>query len=281
MTYKTLLLVLDDRPGEESRTALAIDLAKRYDAHLVGLALVAEPVYPSMVTVELPVGLLESRQQDLEARADKMLARFAAATEAAGLSSVEQRKLVNQYEDVAGAAAMQARHADLTIIGQADVEKDDALVVEIPERVVLDSGRPVLVVPYAGHFEGLGKRAMVAWNASREAARALSAALPLLQVMDEVEVVSINPRRGTHAHGDMPGVDITTVLARQGVRAEVEVLQGDSGSAGEMLLSRAADRSTDLIVMGAYGHSRLREMVLGGATRQMFGSMTVPTLMCH
>lgn len=281
MAYKTLLLVLDDRPGEESRTAMAIDLAKRFDAHLVGLALVAEPVYPSMVTVELPVGLLESRQQDLEARADKMLAGFAAATEAAGLSSVEQRKLVNQYEDVAGAAAMQARHADLTIIGQADVEKDDALVVEIPERVVLDSGRPVMVVPYAGRFEGLGKRALVAWNASREAARALAASLPLLQTMDEVEVVSINPRRGTHAHGDMPGVDIATVLARHGVRAEVEVLQGDSGSAGETLLSRAADRSSDLIVMGAYGHSRLREMVLGGATRQMFSSMTVPTVMCH
>jgi nucleotide-binding universal stress UspA family protein len=166
------------------------------------------------------------------------------------------------------------------ILGQAVAEEED-VPAGFAEHVVLAAGRPVLMIPYAGQPAALGERVLVAWNASRESTRALTDALPLLQRAAQVDVLTVNARPGRDGHGEMPGADIALYLARHGVSANVHPTHGEDIGVGEWLLSRAADLGTDLIVMGAYGHSRLREMVLGGATRTILQSMTVPVLMSH
>jgi len=145
--------------------------------------------------------------------------------------------------------------------------------------LALGVGRPVLIVPRYGTFETVGERVLVAWNGSREATRAVHDALPLLKLASSVTVLSIDPEHDT---GDrIPGADIALHLARHGVAAEGMSTVGLDISVGDLLLSRAADLGADLIVMGAYGHSRVRELVLGGATRHILQHMTVPVLMSH
>jgi nucleotide-binding universal stress UspA family protein len=137
------------------------------------------------------------------------------------------------------------------------------------------------VVPYIGGSDIIGRRALVAWNASREAARALNDAIPLLEDAENVTVLSVNPKRGIRGEGDLPAADIALHLARHGMKAEASYVVAEDIGVGDALLSRAADLGSDLIVMGGYGHSRLREIVLGGATRTVLRHMTVPVLLSH
>ena len=147
--------------------------------------------------------------------------------------------------------------------------------------MTLVSGRPILVVPNVGNFADLGRRVVIGWNASREAARAVNDAMPLLTAAETVTVLTIDPREGPRAHGELPGADISLHLARHGVKAEIERTASADLPVGEVLLSRVADLGADLLVMGAYGHSRARELLLGGATRSLLRSMTLPVLMSH
>ena len=151
----------------------------------------------------------------------------------------------------------------------------------ILEATLFSSGRPVLAIPYAGRFETLGRRVLVGWNASREASRAVNDALPLLAGASSVVVTAVNPRRGLDGHGEEPGADIALHLARHGLKVEVEHTVAPEIEAGELLLNRAAELSSDLLVVGAYGHSRLRETILGGVTRTLLKQMTVPVLLSH
>ncbi|MBV8576692.1 MAG: universal stress protein, partial [Acetobacteraceae bacterium] len=178
--------------------------------------------------------------------------------------------------------ALHARYADLAILGQLDPDRvETELIRPRPEQVALASGCPVLIVPYAGHFDKLGRRVLIAWSATREAARAVKDAMPFLTSAELVTVLTIDPREGPHGHGELPGADIALHLARHGVKAQIERTVSAGVPVGEALLSRAADLGVDLIVMGAYGHSRAREVLLGGATRSVLRSMTVPVLMSH
>ena len=147
--------------------------------------------------------------------------------------------------------------------------------------MVLSSGRPTLVVPYIGPTRTLAQSVTVAWDAGREAARAVNDALPFLERAQAVTVMVVNPRPGIGSHGEEPGADIALHLARHGIKVEAQHLEVRDMSVADAILSRAADQSIDLLVMGAYGHSRFREWVLGGATRQIFAQMTVPVLMSH
>jgi nucleotide-binding universal stress UspA family protein len=144
---------------------------------------------------------------------------------------------------------------------------------------VLAAGRPVVILPSVGTFATLGRRILVAWNPSREATRAVTDAIPLLRLADLVHVMAVNPK--ATEHGTVAGADIGLYLARHGVRVEIKTDHGAEIDVGNELLSRAADLDADLIVMGGYGHSRLKEWVLGGATRTILESMTVPVLMSH
>jgi nucleotide-binding universal stress UspA family protein len=149
--------------------------------------------------------------------------------------------------------------------------------------VILGVGRPVLVIPHSGEFPVIGERVLVAWDASRLATRAVNDALPLLESAREVVVMAVNPRteEGERGHGEIPSADICLHLARHGVRAEAQHLYADDLGVGPLLLSRAIDEGIDLIVCGAYGHARWREIVLGGVTRHLLEHMTIPVLMSH
>jgi len=165
------------------------------------------------------------------------------------------------------------------VVGQTDPSDGSGVLPDFPHQLVLTVGRPVLLVPYAGRFETLGRRILLAWNAGREATRATTDAIPFLRDAEEVNVVAVNP--AGRQHGEVPGADIGLYLARHGVRVKVSNVQATEIDVGNQLLSSAADLSSDLIVMGAYGHSRFAELVLGGVTRTMLESMTVPVLMTH
>ena len=177
--------------------------------------------------------------------------------------------------------SIRARYFDLTIVGQGD--PDDDLFMgdhEMPDRLILNSGRPVLIIPYIGAGNTINQNVMVAWDAGQQASRAVHDALPVLKAADNVTVMVINPKGGDQGTGDLPGADIAEHLSRHGVNAEADHVISDLDP-GDMLLSRAADKSIDLLVMGTYGHARWTELILGGVTSHIFKHMTVPVLTSH
>jgi nucleotide-binding universal stress UspA family protein len=256
-------------------------LAERFAAHLVGLYPLPVPEVPHHLSYYDPAVLnpffLDLRQQ-AQAASDAEREAFEHAASLRGLSA-EWRVVAEGAE---ADAALHARYVDLTILGQLDPDRSDVeLIRPRPEQVTLASGRPILVVPYAGQFKTVGHRVLIGWNASREATRAVNDAMPLLMAADIVTVLTIDAREGPDAHGELPGADISLHLARHGVKAEIERTVSAGIAPGEVLLSRAADLGADLMGIGAYGHSRVRELLLGGATRSILQSMTLPVLMSH
>jgi nucleotide-binding universal stress UspA family protein len=277
MSYKTILVHLDDRPRCVERLGVAFALAADFDAHLVGLYAPGVPRIPSYALAEAGPALrelVEKRRADAARQAER---QFREAAARHGGARVEWRA---SEADAASAVRLSARYADLVVAGQPEAQ-DEGDLRGLADELALAAGRPVLFVPYAGHFTAVGKRVMVAWDAGREAARAVSDALPFLQRAAAVEVVAFDPERARRNHGEAPGADIGLFLARHGVKVSVARQSGAGFDVGAQILSRAADASSDLIVMGAYGHARVRELVLGGVTRTLLEAMTVPVLMSH
>jgi nucleotide-binding universal stress UspA family protein len=278
MAYKNLLVHIDDSKVCAARLEAAIALARAHDSHLTGLYIAADPLLPGNLGAEVPAKFLDALQAQLAERIEAARTGFTAAVERAGLTA-DCRTTHCSSSRVAEVIALHARYADLVVLGQPEPEGQREVDAQVPENVVLAAGRPALVVPYIGAGESFGARVMVAWDGGREAARAVNDALPLLERADSVVVLVINPRRGEH--GEQPGADIALHLARHGISVEAQHLEAEDLSVGDALLSRLADQDIDLLVMGAYGHSRLRELVLGGVTRQIFQQMTVPVFMSH
>jgi nucleotide-binding universal stress UspA family protein len=291
--FKDLLVVVDDSKSCDTRLDVAVQVASRFGGHLTGLFLNQPLMIPAYIQAELASGMtggmpaiipgqasgemfkLESQtQREAASRAQKL---FRSRAEVPGITT-EWRE---RDGDLLEVAVLHARYADLTVVGQADPATKGGSVRVLPEHLLLGVGRPILVVPYAGTFKTVGERVLVAWNASRAATRAVNDALPMLKKAKQVTVLSINPRGGVSGEGDVPGGDLALHLSRHGVKAEAAWLKASDVEVGGMLLSRASDFQADLIVMGGYGHSRLREIVLGGATREILQTMTVPTLMSH
>lgn len=279
MSYKTLLVHVDQSPRSAVRTTLAAQLAKAHGAHLVGAATtgISRFVFSQgAFNPEDPV--FAHHLEHLRQYARGALGTFEPVAARLGVEPVETR-LVD--DDAAGGIALHARYADLTIIGQFDpTTAVPGLMPNFVETVVLNSGRPVLVVPYAGQASGNFRRPLVAWDGGIPASRAIAGALPLLCQAGTTDVVIFNPHADADAHGDEPGADLALYLARHGIQVNVTE-RTVTGATGEALLSIAADLGSDLIVMGAYGHTRFREVVLGGVTRTVLQSMTVPVLMAH
>ncbi len=281
MSYKDLLVVLDSASDTRGRIELAAALAEKSAAHLVALYPIPSPDLPRRAgyadLAALEPVYREWRERALE-QAESVREIFENAAKRHGISQ-EWRGVAEGRE---ADPALHARYADLAILGQRNPDSDEmAMIRPHPERVTLASGRPILVIPYAGSFDRIGGCVLVAWNASREAARAVADAMPILAAADSVTVMSVDPRGGDEGDGDLPGADIAVHLARHGVKARIERTVSADVPIGEVLLSRAADLGADLLVMGAYGHSRMRELLLGGATRSILASMTIPVLMSH
>ena len=280
MSYKDLLVVLGSDAASRGRMALAAALSERFAAHLVGLYPFPVPDIPRTLGYYNP-SLFDPIFRELREKAQEVCDREREAFEhAASLRGLSAEWRVT--EGLEADPAVHARYVDLTILGQLDPDGGDTeLIRPRPELVALASGRPILAVPYAGQFETVGRRVLIGWNATREATRAVNDAMPLLAGADVVTVLTIDAREGPDAHGELPGADISLHLARHGVKATIERTVSAGVPAGEVLLSRAADLGADLLVIGAYGHSRMRELLLGGATRSILQSMTVPVLMSH
>jgi nucleotide-binding universal stress UspA family protein len=284
MSFKDILVTLDAAPPARGRIELAAALAKRCKAHLVGLHIstAAEAQSQRGYFNSFDQTLLEplyrdfAEQMQLEAEASRTL--FKEAVSRHGVSA-EWRQAAGQPSRI---AALHGRYADLLVLGQLD--PDDIrgpLLRPLPEQVALAIGRPVLVVPYVGSWDQIGRRVLVGWDASREATRAVNDAMPLLETAETVTVLTIDPVGDATRHGEVPGADIALHLARHGIKATVEATVSGDISAGNVLLSRASDLAADLLVIGAYGHSRVRELVLGRTTRTILESMTLPVLMAH
>ena len=280
MTYRSLLVLLDHDPLCAARTQVAITLAQRLDCHLVGLA-------PTGL-VELPVSLRAAASMaefatlawdSLREQAGQSVALFEEQCRAAGLRSFEA---VIDEADKAPSLVRHAHCSDLSVLTQTDPSAiGHRMAQELVEQVVLYSARPTLLLPYAGRVDRIGGNAMVAWDDSRESARAVSDALPLLRLATRVEVISWTDAASAEATALQGRLQaLQQWLAWQGVSAELSI-ETTGNSIADAMLSRAADLSTDLIVMGAYGHSRWTERMLGGATRGLLASMTVPVLMSH
>ncbi len=264
-------LATDDR--RDVAADYAISLAGAFEAHMAGVAFALEPITSASVVDGIPLTFIE------EEAANSVCQAFDQAATNAGLA-VETRVMPAGLDMAAGEFARLAMRFDLAVLGQADPDRPgpEALMIE---ATLLDSGRPLVVVPFI-HKEPLRlDRVVVAWNESRPAARAMGDALPFLRRAKEVRVVIVTGERGKDENDTLEGADIGQHLARHGVRVEVDRVAAGGLDVADVLLSYAADAAADFMVMGGYGHSRLREFVLGGATRGILRSMTVPVLMSH
>jgi len=275
--YKSILVHYDAGKTAPARLQVAFELAALSGAHVAALYAVSAVPEPSYGYEGAQI--VREAQQRLRAEMrDAARRSYDETVRRAGFERAEWRET---GADALGAVALHARYADLVVIGQQPPELPGGVDRQFERSLPLASGRPVLIVPQAMERRPLCRHVLVAWNASREAARAVSDALPLLRRASHVHVLVLSPEISTAAHGEEPGADIALFLARHGVKLTVSRYEAVGIDAGNLLLSRAFDLSSDLIVMGAWGHSRLRELVLGGVTRTLLESMTVPVLMAH
>ena len=255
----------------------AISVADAFGAHVLGLAYSYDPIIPGMVMGGIPPQFIDSQRAESDQKARTAVSRFEASAKRAGVSA-ETRTLNSSVSGAGDSFGRLARRFDLVVVGQA--ESDQSMPDEVlDEAALFESGRPVIFVPYI-QKEGLKlDRVMICWDGSRAATRAIADSLPLLQKAKQAEIVMIADKadKGT----ELAGVDLGQHLARHGLKVDVKRLTSPDIDVASTVLSYAADSSADMIVMGGYGHSRLREFVLGGVTKSILDTMTVPVLMSH
>ena len=278
MSYKTILVHLNDKRRAEAVLGPAIHLARRYNAHLIGMHVYASMPAPP-VAMAYGAQVLGSVMAAERKEADSIAAAFAAAT-ANQPFVAEWRSLKVPHVDLASVVMDHGRAADLIVAGQTDPDWDLSPLMDFPERLALESGRPVLVVPYAGRFGEIGRNVVIAWKPGRESARAVFDALPILEAAEKVHILEVK-QQGGKTDALAPDTTLAAALGRHGIKPSVRTSVAADISVGDDILSRLSDLDADLLVMGAYGHSRMREFVFGGATRHISRHMTVPTLFSH
>lgn len=279
MAYRTILVHIANPAGAKALLAAGLQIARAHDAHLIGLFVF--PAHRITPPVPLPFGA------DIAAKIRKTIDDDVAAARKAfddacqGQPVVtEWRSITTERRDACEVVLEHARAADLVIAAQADPSWDLSPMMEFPDRLAIECGRPVLVIPAGGHFGPMPKSIVVAWNNRREAARALADALPLLARAESVAVVTVEEGEAAR-EGKLPDTEIGAALGRHGIKAELSSIGRGSGSVGEAIRTFAAVNGADLLVMGAYGQSRFREFAFGGATRHMLRDMSLPVLFSH
>ena len=283
MAYKTILVHFNDERRLPYLLDAALTMARSSSAHLIGLA-----VLPPMIiipdTEAGPGTVIDAHRIAYQEQMDRMRTAFENVKREPGLTT-EWRALdgqdVNPFGDVAMVVLDHARSADLVIAGQANPQWALSSYLDVAEQLILESGRPVLVMPKGGSVRSIGKRILVAWDGRREAARAAFDALPMLKAADLVNVCCVDPA-ADETGSDVPTVsEICTALARHGVKCEaMPPIRAERG-VGSALLATADKQRADMLVMGCYGHSRLREYIMGGASHYVLSHMHVPVLMSH
>lgn len=269
MNLKDILVHIDNRPTCKSRLQVAIQLARRQDSRLTGLYVIPAPYFASHHIDPLEKAAAAKKQ-------------FEQAVTAAGLE-MEWICIDSKATglDLPNALNLHGHYRDLLVVSQTDYEITDRTIPpELPEKAVLGSGRPVLVVPYAGDFDKFGKRVMLAWRGGPESSRALHDSMPLLRKADLVQVLTIQGQHGDEAY-ELHDADICDHLARYQLPLACEKHVTGNLSVGDMLLNRCADAGIDLLVVGAFAQSRRGHQTLGEVGRYLLKYMTVPVLMSH
>ena len=274
---KDIVLPLQFSDHRDAAADFALSVSVAFNAHIAAIGFAYEPVLPALdMGNGIPLDVIDAEREDNKKAAAETISRFEKSARLGGVTS-ESRVIEASFAGAGHAFGEIARSFDLSVVGQSDPKamSNDLII----EGALFDSGRPVLVVPYIQSAGLKLDRVTVCWDGSRNAARAVNDAMPLLSRAKAIDVVTVI--------GEKDKVDalqnaaIAQHLSRHGLSVELRMIAVGNLDVANAVLSDAADRGTDLIVMGGYGHSRLREFVLGGATRGILGTMTVPTLMSH
>ncbi len=279
MQYKNILVYLDDGVSNDQRIKTALAMATAHDARLTGVALNAAPPVSAMIRLGISGAndlLAKSREQ-----AEHICQSFAQEAEDAGVR--HETRLIECKEGRAPQKlAHLARNFDLAMLRQANPDRPNAdLVLEVAEEVLFSSGRPVFFMPYIGAHKIPCERAVVAWDGSAASTRAVHDALPLMEHMKEVVILVVDADRQERTNGEEPGDDLSRHLSEHGINNKVERLLSGGAPTSTIILNALSDEGADILVMGGYGTSKLREVVLGGVTRTMLNTMTVPVFMSH
>jgi nucleotide-binding universal stress UspA family protein len=277
LSYKTILVHVEEsgNAGERIKLAAAVAMAER--AHLIGIATTGASryIHRNRILAELDPNF-QTHLDFLRQRANRGLAKFDAAVQRLGLDSVEKH-LVD--DEAGGGVCLQARYCDLVVIGQHNPNDLASVVLpDFPQYVVINSGRPVLIVPHAGRFDTIGQHVMIAWDASMPAAHAVTGALPLLRRAQRVTVALIDAAPAA-ADAPPPGSELCQYLQRHGVKASLLQRAAGVQGIGAALLALTSECASDLMVMGCHGHLRFREIMLGGVSSDVLRAMAVPVLM--
>lgn len=273
---KDIVVNLGGPAGQDFAADFALSIAQTFNAHLAGIAFVYDAVIPDAALGGVPVQLIEEQREEYTRAARSAVERFEENARSVG-ASVSSRTVEASAGGAATAFAGIARRFDLSVVGQAQREQGAAEDLMI-EAALFETGRPVMVVPYIQRNKLALERVLVCWDGSRTAARAIGDAIPFLKRAKAVEVVMVEEPRKEE---DVSGTHMAQHLTRHGIAAALKRLVQGNIRIDSVVLSYAADVGADLIVMGGYGHSRFREFILGGMTRGILSSMTVPVLMSH
>ena len=273
---KDVVVNLSGRAPLDFAADYATSIAATFGAHVTGIAFLYEPVIPDGTLGGVPVDLIELQREENSKIARDSIGRFEAGVKKAGVAS-ETRQLDATFGGAATLFAQIARRFDISVVGQAQREQGatDELIIE---GALFESGRPVIVVPYIQKSGLTLERVLACWDGGRTAARAIADAMPFLERAKAVDLVIVAEER---KNDEITGVRMSEHLTRHGVAVSVKRIAKGDLAVQDVILSYAADSGADFMVMGGHGHSRLREFILGGVTRGILNSMTVPVLMSH
>ena len=280
MSFMSLLVFADDSEASIPRLDTAIAMAERLGAQLSSCALVEQPAYYYGVGTEVAADVyiedVERAKAIAQGVADAAKAHLAKSGHDGGV-----RWATGTPVAISEIAARNARYADLSLIGQPYDSVQETVLTKVFEGVLLDSGRPAVMVPKGWSGGSFGNRVMIAWTPCKEAARAVADAMPFIEAAESVHVAMVDPATGADAHGEEPGADLAALLAHHRVPVTVDALPSAGNSVADRLLTHAAECDANLIVMGGYGHLRLRESLFGGVTRDLIRKSEVPLLLAH
>lgn len=280
MSFKTILVHVADDAAGLARINAAGALAERFGARVVGLAAAAQPAPIMAEGASFAAAVWAEQAAAHEAHAQAAAEAFAEAMRRRGIGN--ESRMIGGFEDTAGAVlAVSARYADLTLIGCREAISSRALADSMIDGALFETGRPAMVVPVKGLAASVGKRVLLAWDGGPQAARAAGDAMPFLSGAEEVRVVVARTYFGMSRHGEEPGADVARWLSAHGVKVAVEVLDAAGRSVAKALADAASDGAADMIVMGGFGHSRLREAIFGGVTSEMVDDPAVPIFISH
>lgn len=270
MALADILVNLDASAAAGKRLDLAIKLAKEHRARLTGLFVITRQYY-------------QPQSGGAEAAAEKVRQTFAARTSGSG---IETEWLCSDWSVVGvGMTEIISHHAhytDLLVVGQSSAETEkEGIPAELPQRLILAAGRPVMIVPHSGNYESVGRKVLVAWKAGRESTRAVNDAMPFLKAAQRVDVLAIDSSESYGDDGQSLCAGICEHLGRHGVTASAAKMTISGSSVGDALLNRACEEGFDLLVMGAYAHTPQGKMTLGTVAKQLLKQMTVPVIMSH